>query len=89
MLDTDIVARDKDTDKEENTMNAPPSITVRQDRYGGILIDAEYVQGSQVELRALAGSLLEPIKKAFEDPAFEADFQAWLKEQKEEHKHGV
>ena len=83
MIDTAIVARDKNTDKEGNTMNAPPSITVRQERYGGILIDAEYVQGSQVELRALAGSLLEPIKKAFEDPAFEADFQAWLKEQRE------
>ena len=83
MIDTAIVARDKNTDKEGNTMNAPPSITVRQERYGGILIDAEYVQGSQAELQALAGSLLEPIRKAFEDPAFEADFQAWLKEQRE------
>lgn len=63
-----------------------PQITERTDRYGGFLIEAEFAPMPAEKLRVFARSLLDPIRQAYQNPDFEADFQKWKKEQ-EEKKH--
>ena len=67
-------------------MRTPPSITEPQERYGGFLIEAEFVPMPEENLRVFARSLLPDIQRDFADPAFEAQFQNYLKN-KEAKKH--
>ena len=64
-------------------MRSPPPVTERLDRYGGFLIEAEFVPMPAENLRVFARSLLDPIRQAYQDPSFESEYQEWLKSQKE------
>lgn len=64
-------------------MRSPPQITERTERYGGFLIEAEFVPMPAENLRVFARSLLDPIRQAYQDPQFEEDFRRWKKEQEE------
>ena len=67
-------------------LKPPPPVTERLDRYGGFLIEAEFVPMPAENLRVFARSLLDPIRQAYQNPEFEAEYQKWKKEQ-EEKKH--
>lgn len=42
--------------------------------------EIEYVKVDRINLRPLGRHLLGAIRRAFEDPAVEAEFQAWMAE---------
>lgn len=46
-------------------------------------VEIERVPVEKIELQPLARCLLDVIKRAYQDPALEAEYQEWLRERKE------